>query len=45
MHGRKELPIMGKGIIEVFIEYWPIFLKGLWRNIGICIYRCVLRLL
>ena len=20
---------MGKGIIEVFIEYWPIFLKGL----------------
>ena len=24
---------MGKGIIEVFLEYWPIFLKGLWGTL------------
>ncbi len=24
---------MGKGIIEVFLEYWPMFLRGLWGTL------------
>ena len=24
---------MGKGIVEVFLEYWPMFLRGLWGTL------------